>query len=44
MLELTENSRKEYDESAEKALLKAKSLDAEYKPTKDYLEELKKIK
>jgi Flp pilus assembly protein TadD len=44
MLELTENSRKEYDESAEKALLKAKSLDAEYKPTKDYLEELKKTK
>jgi tetratricopeptide (TPR) repeat protein len=44
MLELTDSSRKLYKEKAEKALSKAKSLDPEYQPTKDYLEELKKIK
>lgn len=44
MLELTETARKKYKEAAEKALSKAKKLDPEYQPTKDYLKELEKLK
>lgn len=44
MLELTDDSRNKYRDDAKNALEKAKSLDSQYQPTKDYLEELNKIK
>lgn len=43
-LELTENSRQKYLDEAETALEKATDIDPEYAPTKNYLDEIKKIR
>lgn len=44
MMEIGSEAQGQYKAEAQKALQKAKSLDPEYKPTQDYLDELGKIK
>lgn len=44
MTEISAEVKKAYEGEAEKALQKAKSMDPEYKPTQDYLNELHRLK